>query len=149
LIIESIYTKEIETTASIHDPDDAYRLVVDLIKDSRQEKCFVITMDVSSNVLGIHLVNIGKNYTMMFSMQDIFYHAIMDNARKIIVFHNHPGSGICPSDNDIKSAQETYKAGTILDITVQDVMVVSEKGFSSIKPSVELITKGDIILHDL
>lgn len=146
MVFESVYTKEIDMRVSIHDPEDAYRLVKDLIEDSRQEKCFVITMDTNKNVIGVHIINIGKAHTVMFSMKDIFYHTIVDNASRIIIFHNHPFGSVTPSENDITSAQDMYKAGTIMGIIVQDVMIVSEKGYTSIKPSFDLVKKGEITL---
>jgi DNA repair protein RadC len=149
MVFEAVFTRKLKKKATISAPDDAYRLVKHLVKDKRQENVFIITMDNISNVIGVHVVHIGTDHQTMFSVKDIFYHAIMDNAHKIIVFHNHPGPvdiSVGPSQNDIKMAQKIYKAGTIMSIIVQDVMVISEHGYSSIKPSYELVHKGEIRL---
>jgi DNA repair protein RadC len=149
MIFEAVYVKKLKKKASILAPDDAYQLVKNLVKDKRQENVFIITMDNIHNVIGVHVVHIGTDHQTVYSVKDIFHYAITDNAHQIIVFHNHPGPpgpNVGPSQNDIKMAQQLYKAGTIMNIIVQDVMVISEHGYSSIKPSYELVHKGEIRL---
>jgi DNA repair protein RadC len=144
MVYEAVYTKKIKKEVNVRNPEDAYRLVKKFIKDSRQEQCFIITTDRALNVIGVHLIHIGSRNTVDFNMRDIFYKAIIDNAYHVIICHNHNGPNINPSPNDIASAQEAYKAGTILHITVFDVMIISEYGYTSIKPSFDLVSRGEI-----
>jgi DNA repair protein RadC len=143
MVFEAVFTKKLKKQVVIRKTLDAYKLVKSFAK-SRQEQLVVITMDSTWHVLGVHVVNIGlTNYTPV-SVKDIFYKAIMDNATFVIICHNHQGDLIEPSEGDLKFTDKIYKAGTIMDITVKDQLIISEYGYSSIKPSVEAVMKGEI-----
>jgi DNA repair protein RadC len=143
MVFEAVFTKKLKKHVHIKDSADVYKLVKSFTK-SRQEQLIVITMDSTWYVLGVHIVNIGlTNYTPV-SIKDIFYKAIIDNATSVIVCHNHPGDLVEPSKGDLKFSDKIYKAGTIMDITVKGQLIISEYGYSSIKPSMAAVMKGEI-----
>jgi DNA repair protein RadC len=145
MIYEAIYTKKVDKKILLLDADDAYRLVKKYTK-SRNEQEIVITMDKRRTVLGVHTIHIGTTDSTLVSMKEIFYKAIMDNATCIIVCHNHFGDCIEPSIRDLKAADNIYKAGTIMDIPVKDQLIISEYGYTSIKPSIKAVMKKEIKL---
>jgi DNA repair protein RadC len=145
MVFEAVFTKKIKKQAIIKNSDDTYRLVKRFTK-CRQEQVIVVTLDNNRYVLGVHVVNIGFTNHTSASIKDIFYKAIIDNAISIILCHNHIGALIEPSKADITFSDKLYKAGTILDIRVRDQLIISEYGYTSIKPSVNAILKGEIKL---
>jgi DNA repair protein RadC len=147
MVYETVVTKNLKKRMIVRDPDDAYKLVKQFAK-SRQEQLIVITLDTCKYVIGVHVIHIGTVNKTFASTKDIFYKAIMDNACFIIVCHNHPGGDYLePSENDLKTADKLYKAGAIMDIRVKDQLIISEYGYTSMKPSVEEILKGEIKLE--
>ena len=49
----------------------------------------------------------------------------------IILCHNHPSGSLRPSNEDIFLTKKLKKAGEVLDLTVFDHLIVSEKGYFS------------------
>jgi DNA repair protein RadC len=143
MVYEAVFTKKLKKRIEVRSPEDIYRLLKK-VANSRQEQCVVVTLDNYQIVLGVHVVNIGTANHTAASMKDIFYKAIKDNAISIIFCHNHPGDSIEPSKADLEFADKLYKAGTIMDIPVQDQFIISEYGYTSIKPSVKAMIKGEI-----
>jgi DNA repair protein RadC len=140
---EAIYAKKLKKRVLISNSFETYKLVKRFTK-SRQEQCIVITLDKGRYVIGVHLVHIGTTNTTYVAKRDIFYKAIMDNAYSLIICHNHTGDAIEPSKNDLKFSDEMYKAGSLMDIKVVDQLIISKYGYTSIKPSIEAVLKGEI-----
>jgi DNA repair protein RadC len=148
MTFEAIYKRKIKKKTIITSQDDTYRLTRRFTK-SRQEQCIVITLDKGMVVIGVHLVNIGTRHTTPISQKEIFYKAILDNAERIIVCHNHSDDTIEPSKTDLKMADKLYKSGTILDIIVSDQLIISQYGYTSMRPSLKSIINGEIRINDL
>jgi DNA repair protein RadC len=49
----------------------------------------------------------------------------------IILCHNHPSGNLQPSQADILLTKKLKKAGEVLDMTVFDHLIVSERGYYS------------------
>jgi DNA repair protein RadC len=144
MLYEAIYIKKPKKKKKwIKTSQDAYDLLKPFL-NSRQEQCIVITMSDGQEVIGIHVVHIGSVTNVTGIPRDIFYRAILDNASSIILAHNHIGDNITPSENDLIVADRFYKAGTIMGIYVRDQLVISEYGYSSIKPSIKAVINGEI-----
>jgi len=61
----------------------------------------------------------------------IFKAAIEQNATSIILCHNHPSGNIKPSDADIKLTKKLKEAGSFLDISILDHIIMGDDTFYS------------------
>jgi DNA repair protein RadC len=134
MICETIYKEEIPERIVINGADDVYHLIKKYA-DSRQEQCIVLTLNSEYNLIGIHLVHIGTADLTPECARDIFYHAIMDNATKICVCHNHPSGSVGPSKSDLKTATALCKIGLLHAIEVLVNIIFSKYGYTSVRPS--------------
>lgn len=57
----------------------------------------------------------------------------------IFVVHNHPSGDFRPSENDINSTQKLIEAGKFLNVKVLDHIIVSKKGFYSLRENCDII----------
>ena len=70
--------------------------------------------------------------------REIFKRAILNNAAKIILAHNHPSGNSTPSEDDKKTAKFVKEAGELLDINLIENMVVGDDEYCSFKRIGEL-----------
>ena len=59
--------------------------------------------------------------------------AIQRMASAIIACHNHPSSDNLPSPDDIAVTRAMVQAGKLLDINLLDHLILSSRGFVSLK----------------
>lgn len=89
-----------------------------------KEHYVVLTLDSSGGVIGRHVVSVGIVDAALVHPRETFRVAILDNATKIIVAHNHPSGNAEPSDEDQLITKRLLAAGKILGIPVLDHVVV-------------------------
>lgn len=100
---------------------------------SPTEKFVMLALDTQNNVIGIHEITQGTINEGIISPRDIFQRAILNNAKNIIVAHNHPSGHLKPSQADINVTRRLVEAGKLLDIKVHDHIIVSYEGYFSFK----------------
>jgi len=65
--------------------------------------------------------------------REVFKPAIENYAASIIIAHNHPSGNIHPSDDDLAVTERLQEAGQIMGIEVIDHVIVTGKGYCSLK----------------
>jgi DNA repair protein RadC len=63
----------------------------------------------------------------------VFADPITDRAAAVVVAHNHPSGVLKASPEDIALTKRLVKAGELLGIHVLDHLIVTEKGYLSLK----------------
>lgn len=63
---------------------------------------------------------------------NVLKRALLVNANKIIICHNHPGGSVKPSRNDYQFTDELYDASQILGITLLDHIIVTQGKYKSL-----------------
>ncbi|WP_343241514.1 JAB domain-containing protein, partial [Methanoculleus sp. UBA312] len=58
---------------------------------------------------------------------------ITDRAASVILIHNHPSGTLSPSTQDLDVTRQLVEAGSILGIRVLDHIIVTKKGYVSLK----------------
>lgn len=117
----------------ISNPSSAYELVRNELVSSDRERFLSIMLNNRKHLIGVETVYIGTVNSVTVSPMDIFKSAILANAVSIIFAHNHPSAGLVPSKQDVELTRVLMEAGRILGIEVLDHLIVSERGYMSIK----------------
>jgi DNA repair protein RadC len=65
--------------------------------------------------------------------RDIFRFACSVNASAILVAHNHPSGELIPSMEDLRFTRQLVRASALMEIPVIDHVIVSKKGFVSLR----------------
>ena len=107
--------------------------LLDTIKNAPQEHFVAISLDGAGQVITSRVVTIGILNSSLAHPRETFRGAILDNAASIILAHNHPSGDLNPSANDIALTQQMAHAGEIIGIKVIDHIIVSKKGYNSLK----------------
>jgi DNA repair protein RadC len=117
----------------INNPEDVYELVKEELVNSDREILLSIMLTVKNDLIGVETVSIGSVTASTITPRDIFKSAILANAVAIIICHNHPSGQLLPSVADIALTKKLTAAGELLGIRVLDHLIVTNKGFLSLR----------------
>lgn len=113
-------------------PADVLPFVRDIV-DKKQEHFVCITLNGANEVIGNRVVTVGLLNANQVHPREVFSDAIADRAASVILVHNHPSGKTEPSTEDIEITKRLEEAGELLGITVQDHLIVSTKGYASLR----------------
>ena len=113
-------------TMPIHSSDDVVATVKKLtnIHTAPTEQFWVLFLNLRGNVIGYSMVAQGDMYSSFVDSRAIFRAAILTNAHKIIVAHNHPSGDAYPSEEDIRLTRRLVKAGRTIGINILDHIII-------------------------
>jgi DNA repair protein RadC len=117
----------------IEHPLHAYNLVKDELQMEKRELFVVILQDAKGCAMGHHIVSIGTLTQSLAHPREVFYPAIRHKAASLILVHNHPSGDLTPSPQDCTLTKQLIQAGTIIGIPVNDHLIVSERGYLSLR----------------
>lgn len=103
------------------------------LKYQTQEHMVLVTLNGGNRVVGVHVVTKGLANQAPVHPREAFAPALQDRAVAVILAHNHPSGSLEPSNEDCAVTRSLCRAGRILDIPVLDHMIVSMKGYRSLK----------------
>ncbi len=111
---------------------DVWKLCLDL-RAAKKEHFVAFFLDVRGRVIERQVISIGILDASLVHPREVFEPAIALHAASVIVAHNHPSGNHEPSDADIEVTKQLVAAGTILDIPILEHVILSERGFTSLK----------------
>ncbi len=117
----------------ISTPENAARILMARIGNPRQEELWVMLLDTKHQVLRLHNVYRGQVDSASVRVCEVFREAVRDNAKAIIVAHNHPSEDVTPSVADIDITRDLRHAGDLLGIELLDHIIVTRTTYRSLK----------------
>jgi DNA repair protein RadC len=111
---------------------DAIRQILD-IQSEPVEKFGIITLTTKNKIAGIHIISVGTLDNAPVEPREVFKAAILNNAKAIIAFHNHPSGEPAPSLGDIHILKLLKRAGEILRIALLDHIIIGDAAYVSLK----------------
>lgn len=133
LVKEESHKYEVETIISC--PKDIYEVLTKVcrIQCNAEEVVILITLNTKNIVTGYFEVHRGTINTSLVHPREVFKRALLNNARYIIVAHNHPSGDPNPSKEDIQITKRLKEAGNLLGINLLDHIIVGEDKYISLK----------------
>lgn len=110
---------------------DVAEIVVPLLQDLNHEVFCVIYLNQSSKVLRHELISSGGLTGTVADIRIILKNALLQNANKIIIAHNHPSGNLQPSSADKTLTQKLKEAAEWMDIKLLDHLIVAGTGYLS------------------
>ena len=99
--------------------------------DRDKEHFWIIGLNLSNRILFIELVSMGSVKASIVEPINVFRVAVLKNAVKVILVHNHPSGETTPSKDDKDLTDRLIQVGKILAIEVIDHLVITLKSFLS------------------
>jgi len=133
---------------------DVFDLIRPEIGDAKVEHFFLVALDTRgklihrervpmaadsgspysrAKLIRIDEVSKGSLNATVVHPREVFRAAIAAHAAAVILVHNHPSGDPEPSDDDIALTRRLVSAGQVLGIPVQDHVIVTDKGFASLR----------------
>jgi DNA repair protein RadC len=126
------YFRADDAPAKISKPEDIIP-VVTWLRDRKQEHFVCITLNGAGEVLNSRTITVGLLNHSLVHPREVYADAITDRAASIICVHNHPSGSLDPSSQDIAITRQIQEAGTLLGIQLLDHIIITKKGFLSMK----------------
>lgn len=136
-------SRSLYSSKSITSPEDAVDVMRELLGKQDREFFCVVNLDSQNRPINYHVVAIGTINQSMFEIGNVFKTAILSNAAKIMVFHNHPSGEVIPSFEDISATQRIIDAGQIMGVKVIDHVIIGGRNknyYSMFKNDPDLFT---------
>ncbi|WP_303905236.1 JAB domain-containing protein [Thiohalomonas denitrificans] len=116
---------------ALESAEQAYRLFKEMENDVR-EKVVCLHLTDKYEIISFEVVSIGTQTYAIADPVEILRGAVLVQASKIIILHNHPLGSPEPSDADIKGARNLKEKGAVLNIELRDAIVIGDGGFVSL-----------------
>lgn len=104
------------------------------VRDSKKEHFVAFYLDTQNKLIERQIISIGTLNASLIHPREIFEPAVKNCAASVIFAHNHPSGSLAPSEGDISVTNKLKEAGNLLGITVEDHIIVTNKGYFSLKP---------------
>jgi DNA repair protein RadC len=116
----------------ISSPDAANSAIQTILglNNATVEKFGFLALDIKNKIIGIHIVSVGSINSSIVHPREVFKAAILNNAARIIIFHNHPSGDPTPSPEDINVTKRICEAGEIIGIELIDHIIVGDTYYS-------------------
>lgn len=110
---------------------DAAEIVIPLLCDLNYESFSVLFINQSNKVLKHELISSGGLTATVADIRIILKNALLYNANKLIVAHNHPSGTLKPSQADKDMTQKLKEAAQMMDIKLLDHLIVAGTNYLS------------------
>jgi len=117
----------------VNGPKKAADMVRPLFAYADREMMVVLSLNTKGYPVAAEVVAVGSLDTCPVSMRELFKHAVLSNAARLLCFHNHPSGDPAPSKIDLEITKRMIAAGMILGIPLDDHIILGDKEFVSLK----------------
>jgi len=100
---------------------------------AKKEHFVVLYLNARNQLIHKETISVGTLNASLIHPREVFKPAIENYAASIIIAHNHPSGNIHPSDDDLAVTERLQEAGQIMGIEVIDHVIVTGKGYCSLK----------------
>lgn len=97
-----------------------------LIGSECQEHLLVVCLNTKNQITSYATVSIGSLNQSIAHPRDILQRALLSNAARIVLIHNHPSGNPAPSINDDSFTMRIKEACTIIGIDLLDHIIVTD-----------------------
>ena len=134
LEIKIVYDIEIDLPYNeIHSASYAAPLFCQKIGSLNVEHTAMIALDHADRIINFFIVSMGEINSVKVSLAQMFRTALLSNASKIIVAHNHPSGVLEITSKDIEMTRKIAFFAKNFDIELIDSFIVIKTDYISIR----------------
>ena len=117
--------------ATIGKSADVAEIVIPLLRDLSHEAFIVLFINQSNKIIRHEVVSNGGLTGTVADIRLILKNAILNNANKLIIAHNHPSGNLQPSNADKELTRKLKEAAEMMDIKLLDHLIVAGTAYLS------------------
>ncbi len=114
-------------TLTLNNSEQVCRYGLALSARDRYETVRLICLDTKLHVLNTCVLSVGTKNSVFMDPRHVFEKAFFYQASGIILMHNHPSGNVCPSEDDIETAERISALAEELRVNVRDQIILGEK----------------------
>lgn len=125
----------------INNSKDSYELLLSCWSKNTielQEEFKVLLLNRNHQVLGIYPLSKGGVTGTVVDAKLVFSVALKCNASSVILAHNHPSGNLQPSEMDRRLTAKLKTAGSYLDISVLDHIILTRQNYYSFSDEMQM-----------
>ena len=103
------------------------------LKNAPVEHVVVLTLACDNSLINRHECASGTSSRASVEPSTVFHCAIRDNARSIIVVHNHPSGSTKFTEGDYEFSQRLVEGAQLLNLRVLDSILITHRGMNSMR----------------
>lgn len=128
------YCKHRKKTADrkLYDESCPFEFFDALFQDKAREVLYMVCLDSRNRIIRTDLILEGTFENIDLNVGVMVRTAVMCDARRVVLAHNHPSGILLPSDADILATNVIINAMYIVGIEVLDHLILTEEGCESI-----------------
>ncbi|RYE25533.1 MAG: DNA repair protein RadC [Sphingobacteriales bacterium] len=111
---------------------DAAEIFLPLLQDLNHEAFCVLYLNHANKVLRHELISHGGMTATVADIRIILKNALLNNANKIIIAHNHPSGNLKPSTADKDLTKKIKEAASWMDIQMLDHQIIAGNSYLSL-----------------
>ena len=115
----------------VEDPEHLVSVLRKFLGKADREVFLTVNMSGVNEINSINVVSIGCLNRTIVHPREVFKAAILSNAHRIAIAHNHPSGPPTPTDEDIKITKNLVECGNILDIKILDHIIIAGREYLS------------------
>ena len=114
------------------------------IQNQAEEVLALICLDTKNKIIGAFEVSRGTLNASMAHPREVFKRALLLNAARIMLCHNHPSGELEPSSADDVMTERLFKAGELMGIELLDHIILANASseFYSYRGETNLLMGG-------
>ncbi|HPC10108.1 MAG TPA: DNA repair protein RadC [archaeon] len=121
-----------EVNLKIYNPQQVYEILKGDLENKTQEILYAIYLR-GDNTITKKIIAMGTYDQSYIPHKEIIAFALKENAKGIILAHNHPSGFLEPSNEDKQSTQKIAKIAKNLDMELIDHIIITHEGFYSFR----------------
>lgn len=116
---------------AIQSSKDAAAIMIPLLRDLNHEAFCVLYLNQSCKLIRHEIISMGGISSTVADPRIILKQALLHNASRMIVGHNHPSGNLQPSNADIALTTKIRDSAALMDITLVDHLIIGQNHFFS------------------
>jgi DNA repair protein RadC len=110
---------------------DMFDIFQPLIAELPHEEFWIVFLNRSNKIMHKERMSQGGLSGTVTDVRLVMKRAIELSATGIVVSHNHPSGNLQPSESDTKITHKIKEAGNLMDVTLLDHIIVSDRDYYS------------------
>lgn len=116
---------------TIQSSKEAASIIIPLLRDLNHEAFCTLYLNQSCKLIKHEIISMGGITGTVADLRVILKHALLHNASRIIVAHNHPSGSVQPSNADKTLTKKIRESAALMDITLVDHLIIGDNLFFS------------------
>ncbi len=116
----------------VNGPENIAKYLIPKLRNLKTEEFRILLLNASNVIFREEIVSRGILNATIIHPREVFRKAIIENAAKVMLVHNHPSGNPEPSTHDLELTTDLVKAGEIINIPVIDHLIIAGENYTSL-----------------